>query len=193
MAQLELFAELVQDGMVGAALNLEPDRHQLAAVFDHLLHDAPIVDVVVVHRLIHIDVRIAGDPQDRLGCDDIAFKYLVAIFEHQIFNQNEFVLGKREEHHPVEAGRNRDHCQLDKFPFGLELGADVNFLVAQKRERMMLVDDLRREHGHQLMGKIPFKILGLFPVERFGVELLDPVFLCEIPHQQLVDLVFLGG
>lgn len=64
-------------------LELNAHRHQLAAVLDHLLHDATVVHVVVVHRLVDVDVGVAGDAEDRLGHDDIALEDVLAVAQHE--------------------------------------------------------------------------------------------------------------
>ena len=142
---------------------------------------------MVVKRLVDIDIRVSRHPENRLGHNDISWKNVFAVFEHQLLQQHEFIDVKRQVYNAVEPG-NRDDRQLDKLALCLELRADIRLLIFQKRERMVLIDDLRREHRHDLCAKVLLQKSRLLVIERVNIEMPD-TFTRHIRGQPPVCLI----
>ena len=85
--QFQLFAEDAHDLLRSRGGDLKPDRRQLAAALEQVGHDLAIVDIVVHHPLFHVDVRIAGHPEEALFLHGILAEDQRSVVEHQFFGQ----------------------------------------------------------------------------------------------------------
>ena len=82
---------------------LQFDRTKFLSGADQLFHAIPVVKFLVIKRLIHINIRIADDSDQRLALYFIMVKHFRYIMKDQFFDQ----------HVMIFAGRNRDQTLKD--------------------------------------------------------------------------------
>ena len=86
MGQLEAAAEQLSDLRCGGD-DLQTDGGQLAAALEQIGHDLTVVDVMVHHALFHVDVGVAGDPEETLFLHVLLAEDEGRIMEHQLLGQ----------------------------------------------------------------------------------------------------------
>ena len=67
--------------------DLQTDGGQLAAALEQIGHDLAVVDVMVHHALFHVDVGVAGDPEEALFLHIFLSEDEGRIMEHQLLRQ----------------------------------------------------------------------------------------------------------
>ena len=157
VGQLEAAAQQLRDLRRGRD-DLQPHRGQLAAALEQVGHDLAVVDVMVHHPLFHVDVGVAGDPEEALFLHVLLTEDKSRIVEHQLFRQ-----GKKrlvvlpDEVHPLHLARDGHNAEgvLRRVLF-VEEDAEVDLLIAQEREGMAAVHDLGAEDGEKLALEILF-------------------------------------
>lgn len=68
--------------------------------------------------------------------------------DNDVFDQGKpqsLAIGAAIDKHPGETARYRDDAELHQMMLLSEMQPYIQFFVAKKRERMLLVDDLRRQ------------------------------------------------
>ena len=86
VGQLEAAAEQLSDLWCGGD-DLQTDGGQLAAALEQIGHDLAVVDVMVHHALFHVDVGVAGDPEEALFLHIFLAEDEGRIMEHQLLGQ----------------------------------------------------------------------------------------------------------
>ena len=86
VGQLETAAEQLSDLRCGGD-DLQTDGGQLAAALEQIGHDLAVVDVMVHHALFHVDVGVAGDPEEALFLHIFLAEDEGRIMEHQLLRQ----------------------------------------------------------------------------------------------------------
>ena len=86
MGQLEAAAQQLRDLRRGRD-DLQPHCGQLAAALEQVGHDLAVVDVMVHHPLFHVDVGVAGDPEEALFLHVLLAEDEGRIMEHQLLRQ----------------------------------------------------------------------------------------------------------
>ena len=132
--------------------DLQTDSRQLAAAPEQLGHDLTIINIVIHHALFYVDIRVAGDPEQAFFLHGILAEDAGRIVQHQLLGEgklhNAVLFDEVQPFHL--AGDGHDAKALLLRMLFLEQHAKVDLLVAQKRERVAVIHDLRAEDGEQL-------------------------------------------
>lgn len=118
--QHQLAAEKIHDLIRRARGDLQPHRRQLAPLFQQLAHHRPVVEVLVLHGFLQINVGIAGNPEDASLGHGIAPERQMGEMAHQLLHQRKF--GHAVYLHadqPLELAAHRDEAE--------SLGAVLSF------------------------------------------------------------------
>ena len=104
---------------------------------------------MVHHPLFHVDVGVAGDAEKAFFLHGVLAEDEGRIVQHQLLGEGELgVAIPADELQPLHLAGNGDHAKALAL-FFLEQDAEVDLLIAQKRERVAAVHDLRAEDGKQ--------------------------------------------
>ena len=156
--QLQTAAQQTLHLRGGLRRDLQAHSRQLAAALEQLGHDLTIVDVVIHHAFLDVDVRIAGDPEQAAFQDTLLAKDAGRIVQHQLFHQCKLRFAVLfYEVQPLHLAGDGDDAQA--LGIGVLLpqkDTQVDLLVAQERERVAAVHDLRAEDGEQLRLEVFF-------------------------------------
>ena len=138
--------------------DLQPDSRQLAAAPEQLGHDLTIINIVIHHALFYVDICVAGDPEQTFLLNRILAEDAGRIVQHQLFGEcklHSAVLFDKV--HPLHlAGDRHDAKTLLLRMLFLEKHTKIDLLIAQKRERVAIIYDLRAEDGEQLRLEVFF-------------------------------------
>ena len=138
--------------------DLQPDSRQLAAAPEQLGHDLTIINIVIHHTLFHVDICVAGDPEQTFFLYGILAEDAGRIVQHQLFGEcklHSAVLFDKV--HPLHlAGDRHDAKTLLLRMLFLEKHTKIDLLIAQKRERVAVIHDLWAEDGEQLRLEVFF-------------------------------------
>ena len=190
--------------------DLQPDSRQLAAALEQLGHDLTIVDVVIHHAFFDVDVGVPGDPEQALLQDSLLGKHHADIVVDHLLGEGKLGLAvPLEEAQALHLAGNGDDAQAHvPFLLVLQQDAQVDFLVAQEREGMAVIHNLRAQNREQLALEIflpePLVLFGDlvkidFPVAVLGQRLQGLVIVLVAVHLQLGRLghdgvqLLLGG
>ena len=172
--------------------DLQTDSRQLAAAPEQLGHDLTIVDIVIHHALFYVDIRVAGDPEQAFFLYGILAEDAGRIVQHQFLGE-----GKLhstiffDEVHPLHlAGDGHNAKALLLRVLFLEQHAKVDLLVAQKRERVAVIHDLRAEDGEQLGLEVFFPEMLLLLGQVIVIYLMVTI-LCQIFQRLCVEFIAL--
>ena len=66
----------------GGGRDLQTDSGQLAAAPEQLGHDLAIINIVIHHALFHVDIRVAGDPEQAFFLNGILAEDVGRIVQH---------------------------------------------------------------------------------------------------------------
>ena len=113
---------------------------------------------MIHHTFFHVDIRVAGDPEQTFFLYGILAEDAGRIVQHQLFGEcklHSAVLFDKV--HPLHlAGDRHDAKTLLLRVLFLEQHAKIDLLIAQKRERMAVIHDLWAEDGEQLRLEVFF-------------------------------------
>ena len=113
---------------------------------------------MIHHALFYVDICVAGDPEQAFFLHGILAEDAGRIVQHQLLGEcklHSAVLFDKV--HPLHlAGDGHDAKALLLRVLFLEQHAKVDLLVAQKRERVAVIHDLRAEDGEQLRLEVFF-------------------------------------
>ena len=164
--------------------DLQTDSGQLAAASEQLGHDLTIINIVIHHALFHVDIRVAGDPEQTFFLYGILAEDAGRIVQHQLLGEGKLhsaVLFDKV--HPLHlAGDRHDAKTLLLRMLFLEKHTKIDLLIAQKRERMAVIHDLRAEDWEQLRLEVFFPemlfLLGQVVEIHLMVAVLRQIFQC---------------
>ena len=170
------------------ALHLEAHRREAVALAQQLGHVVEEVGIVLVELLlVHADVGVAGDGDDRLLLDGVDLERLFHVRGDDRLRAHE--LRRRAGQHQ---DRRHDLGNVDDADHRLAVlrqqRRGVERLVLQVRKRVAAVDDLRRQQRADVFLIIIVHIGALAVGERFVGDLADAVD-GQFAHQLAVDLV----
>ena len=174
----------------GGGSDLQTDSGQLAAAPEQLGHDLTIVDIVIHHALFYVDICVAGDPEQAFFLHGILAEDAGRIVQHQLLGEGKLHSAVLfDEVQPFHlAGDGHDAKALLLRVLFLEQHAKVDFLVAQKRERVAVIHDLRAEDGEQLGLEVFFPEMLLFLGQVVEIHLMIAV-LCQIFQRFCVEFI----
>ena len=134
------------------------NRTKLLSGADQFFHAVPVVQFLVIKRLIHINIRIADNADQGLALYFIMVKHFRYIMKDQLFDQ----------HIMIFAGRNRDQTLKDFIAawdnaklislFPTQNDNCIDFFVFQKWEGLFFSDDLWRQKRLNGFLKVFFQI-----------------------------------
>ena len=164
--------------------DLQTNSSQLAAAPEQFSHDLTIIDIVIHHALFYVDIRVAGDPEQAFFLHGVLAKDAGRIVQHKLLGEGKLhsaVLFDKV--HPLHlAGNGHDAKALLLRVLFFQQHAKIDLLVAQKRERVAVIHDLRAEDGEQLRLEIFFPemlfLLGQVIEIRLMVAVLRQIFQC---------------
>ena len=174
----------------GGGSDLQTDSGQLAAAPEQLGHDLTVIDIVIHHALFYVDICVAGDPEQAFFLNRILAEDAGRIVQHQLFGEGKLhsaVLFDEVQPFHLAGDRHDAKALLLRVLF-LEQHAKVDFLVAQKRERVAVIHDLRAEDGEQLGLEVFFPEMLLFLGQVIEIHLMIAV-LCQIFQRFCVEFI----
>ena len=174
----------------GGGGDLQTDSGQLAAAPEQLGHDLTVIDIVIHHALFYVDICVAGDPEQAFFLNRILAEDAGRIVQHQLFGEGKLhsaVLFDEVQPFHLAGDRHDAKALLLRVLF-LEQHAKVDFLVAQKRERVAVIHDLRAEDGEQLGLEVFFPEMLLFLGQVIEIHLMIAV-LCQIFQRFCVEFI----
>ena len=126
---------------------------------------------MVHHALFYINVGVAGDAEQALFLDGILAEDEGRVMQHQFLCQGKLGLAlPAHQDQPLHLAGDGDHSKALALLF-LEQSAQVDFLIAQERERVAVVHDLRAEDGEHLVLEVLFPEALLLLIHRIKVHL----------------------
>ena len=133
----------------GGGSDLQTDSGQLAAAPEQLGHDLTVIDIVIHHALFYVDICVAGDPEQAFFLNRILAEDAGRIVQYQLLSEGKLHSAVLfDEVQPLHlAGDGHDAKALLLRVLFLEQHAKIDLLVAQKRERVAVIHDLRAEDG----------------------------------------------
>ena len=136
----------------GRRRDLQAHSSQFAAALEQLGHDLAVIDVMIHHAFFHVDIRIAGNAEQAFFQNGLLAEDAGCKVQHQFFGKGKqrFAVLFNEVDAFHLAGDGDDAQALPGRVLFLEQHAEVNFLIAQERERVAVVHDLRAEDREQL-------------------------------------------
>ena len=174
----------------GGGRDLQTDSGQLAAAPEQLGHDLAIINIVIHHALFYIDIRVAGDPEQAFFLNGILAEDVGRIVQHQFLGEGKLHSAVLfDKMHPLHlAGDGHDAKALLLCVLFLEQHAKVDLLVAQKRERVAVIYDLRAEDGEQFRLEVFFPEMLFFLGQVVEIHLMVAV-LCQIFQRLCVEFI----
>ena len=178
MGQFQTAAEDAFHFRCGSRRDLQADSRQLAAALEQFGHDLAVVDIMIHHALFHVDIRIAGDTEKAFFLNGILAENAGRIVQHQLFSEGKqcFAVFFDEVDALHLAGDGDDAETLPGRVLFLEKRAEVDLLIAQERERVAVVHDLRAEDREQLGLEILFPDVLFFLGQAVEIHLSVAVF-----------------
>ena len=172
--------------------DLQTHSRQLAAALEQIGHDLTVIDIVIHHALFHVDVRIAGHAEQALFLNGILAKNAGRKMQHQLLGEGKQRLAIFFYNvHPFHLAGNGDDAQaLPCRVFFPEQYAQIDLLVAQERERMAVIHDLRAEDGEQLGLEIFFPEMLLLLGQMVKVHLAITAFRQRFQRLCVVFVAF---
>ena len=143
-ADLVAVNEILRNQGLAPAPDFHPDRGEVLALSQSLLHCLQIIPCLHFFFL-KVDVSTPGNSKNSLVHHRVAHKNLVDEFLDNILQKDELRLFLAEINHPVQHLRQGNDAQNQLF-LALQHRRNIQFLVVQVRKRMMLVNNLRRQH-----------------------------------------------
>ena len=173
VAEFQLCAEQTGDLGGGGGRDLQADSGQLAAAFEQVGHDLTIVDVVVHHALFDVDIGVARDTEDALLLNGVLAEDQGCEVHHQLFHKGKLGLTILfDDVHPLHlAGNGNDAKARLAHVLFLQEDAQINLFVAEERERVAVINDLRTQNREQLALEILLPEMFLFSGEVGEIDL----------------------
>ena len=147
---------------------------------------------MVHHALVHRDVGVAGH------AEQAGLLHGVLAEDRRRIMRDEFLdkgvacdVAFLCEQHTLELVADGDDAIVHPVRLGIQLNDEIDLFVAQKRERVALVDDLRAEDREYLPLKVRFPEMLLLFVQLVKVHLAVAFFRQRL-HQMLPVFVALG-
>ena len=188
----QLVAQKTDNVLGSLGPELQPDRGQLAALFQQLAHHIAEVDVMVHHALVHRDVGIAGNPEQAALLHIALAENQRRIVGDQLLNEGkpgDFPFLDIQD--PLKLAVDGNDAVIDAIGLIGQLHNKIGFLVAQEGERMPLVHNLRAENREHLVLVVALPAALLLLVQGVEVHLFIAT-VGQLIHQMLVVFVALG-
>ena len=119
---------------------------------------------MIHHALIHGDIRISGHTEQALLLNGAGCKNGGGVMSHQLFDESETGrLAVLDKENAFKTAADRNDAEADPIPFVVQLCDIVDLFIAQERERMAGVHDLRAQQRQKFPLEIGFpEMLLLF-------------------------------
>ena len=186
--QFQIFAQGLDDFFIDLTTQFQTDRCQLLALFHHLGHVVPVVQVFVVDQ-VGVNIRIAGDAGQRFAADLIALIQQRQEVQDQFLRQNKAAGTARHRHQLGEdlaaAGHDAD---LLLFRLGAQHRNGIDALVFQERKCLLFADN---ETGQQRQIVLPEQFFQLRTAFFFHVSKIQQAdtLLCKLFQQTIVGSI----
>ena len=190
-AQL-LFQEIVAFVADGVG-QFQAEGCQALAALEHIAHHGPEIVVDFEIFVVGVDVGVARDRHLDLFDDGVGVEDDIRVIADHVFGGDvaQCVAGRQVDHVRQAVG-NWDNREDLTFRLILQDDADFDFFVLQVRERMVGVDDQRREQRQDMVLEMLFDVF-LFVVGEFVVRQMPDILMTQLVFEVEVNPILFGA